>query len=64
VKFQFTKILIEKKDIWRGLTEYMRTMALCKERLIRFPEDSVMLRMRGDLEQMILVRIKVENEMK
>jgi len=50
VKFEYTKNLLYKNEIWRGLSEYMRTRSLCEERLRSSPDDSRLLQMMSDLE--------------
>lgn len=43
VKFEFTKSLIEKNDIWKGLIEFMRTKSIVEEKLITQPESPSLL---------------------
>ena len=62
VKVQYTKVLIERGDMWSGITEYLRSRSLTEWGLSRDPENTSLLTMYSELDQLgYLVRIKLES---
>lgn len=59
IKNQYLKVLLEKNDVWKAVTEYMRTRSLCEKKLVDTPESPILLDMLSELEQTSFsIRIK------
>lgn len=50
VKYEYTKNLIEKNEIWKALIEFLRTKSLCEEKLKSDPENFRLLNLMSELE--------------